>query len=157
MKNRRFFLVLLVSGTIAFGIAVIVVSLFANRQKWDRETALAAAKYDGAAILALLEGEPAPRIGLPEMESGPLAPDLSNAEEAWVSWRQTFSGEKGLAAAVAWHRERLPSQEWTFSDADPDKPTFRRGEWTLTLAAVPGTDPPQLRRELKWTRDPDVL
>lgn len=157
MKKRTFLLVLLVSGSIAFGIAVILVSLFSNRLKWDRETALAAAKYDGAAILALFEGEPAPPIGLPEMESGPLAPDLSNAEEAWVSWRQTFSGEKGLAAAVAWHRERLPSQEWTFSDADPDKPTFRRGEWTLALAVVAGTDPPQLRRELKWTRDPNVL
>jgi hypothetical protein len=157
MKNRRFLPVLLVGGTIALGIAIIIVSLSANRHRWDRETALAAAKYDGAAILALLDGEPAPALGVPEMESGPLAPDLSNAEEAWVAWRQTFSAANGLAAAVAWHRERLPAADWTLSEENPDKATFRKGEWAITLETVPRSEPPGFRREVKWTRDPAVL
>ncbi len=157
MKHRSLVAILLVSGTIVLGIAVILISLFANRQRWDRETALAAAKHDGATILALFDGEPSPSLGFPEMESGPLAPDLSQAEEAWISWRQNFSGESGLPAAIRWHRTRLPAAEWELTEESPDKATFRKGEWTVTLQLLSTPPPVRLHRELRWTRDPDIL
>lgn len=156
MKSKtKPFLILLVAGTIAFGVGIIIVSLFANRQHWDRDTAFAAARYDAVAILALIDEAPATAVDYPEMEEGPIAPDLREVQEAWVAWRQLFESGDGFAAAVAWHRAKLP-EGWVVEEM-PDKAVFRKGEWTLTLNARPGSSTPRYQRVLQWTRDPDVL
>jgi hypothetical protein len=157
MKSRKRFLILLVGGSIAFGLAVILVSLLANQKRWDRETAFAAANYDGEALLATLAGPPVEALDYPEVERGPLAPDLSNADQAWVIWTQAFSAKDGLPAFVAWHRGKLPADEWTLTEENPDKATFTKGEWTLILVHDPQADPPCLHREIRWTRDPSIL
>lgn len=157
MKSRKkILLTSMVVGTIVLGLAIIIVSLFANRQHWDRNTAFAAARYDGAAHLARIEGAPATAVDYPEVEEGPLAPDLRNVEEAWLAWRQNFSSGESFASIVAWHRARLPSGEWSLEE-NPDKATFRKGEWTLTLEPASGGENLRYRRVLQWTRDPSVL
>lgn len=157
MKHRKRLLILLVGGSLLFGIAIILVSLLANQKRWDRETAFAAASYDGEALLATLAGPPVEALDYPEVERGPLAPDLSNADQAWVVWKQDFAAKDGLPAFVAWHRGKLPADEWILTEENPDKATFRKGEWTLSLTHDPRSDPPRLRREIKWTRDPSIL
>lgn len=154
MKSK-FVPTVLVAGSIAFGIGIIVVSLFARRQHWDRETAFSAAKYDAAAIFSVIEKAPASAIDYPEMEEGPLAPDLRQVEEAWVAWRQEFKTNESFAAIIAWHREKL-SGDWKLEEK-PDIATFRRGEWALTLEALPGGPDSRYRRVLQWTRDPEIL
>ncbi len=156
MKPRgNLFPVLLVAGGLAFGIGIIIVSLFANRQHWDRNTAFSAAKYDATAIFERLNEAPASAVDYPEMEEGPLAPDLREVQEAWITWRQTYESDEGFTAIVAWHHAKL-SPEWSL-DEMPDKATFRKGEWSLTLEAMPGASKPRYRRILQWTRDPEVL
>lgn len=156
MKSKKScFLTALVGGTILLGIAIIIVSLFANRQHWDRDTAFAAAKYDAAAILSVIDQAPATAVDYPEVEEGPLMPDLRNVQEAWVAWRQTFDTDGKFEAIVAWHREQL-SADWIL-ESGPDKATFQRGEWTLSLEAEPGGSKTRYRRVLQWTRDPEVL
>ncbi len=157
MKRKKRILALLVAAGIVYGIAVILVSLLANQKRWDRETAFSAAQYDGKALLAAFGDSPFEALDYPQMESGPLAPDLSQADEAWVVWKQVFSAEVGLPAAVAWHRERLPETDWTLTEEGPDKATFRKAEWTVTLERVPQADPPRFVREVRWTRDPAIL
>lgn len=155
--SKQSLLTLLVGGSIALGIAIIVVSLFANQRHWDRDTAVAAAKYDGTALLARIEGAPATAVDYPEVEDGPLTPDLRNVQEAWVAWRQHFTSDESFPAIVAWHRTRLPESEWPMEE-NPDKTTFRKGEWTLTLEASPDEAPKlRYRRILQWTRDSTVL
>lgn len=156
MKSKaKPFLILLVAGTIAFSIGIIIVSLFANRQHWDRDTAFAAARYDAVAILALIDEAPARAVDYPEMEEGPIAPDLREVGEAWVAWRQLFESGDGFASIVAWHRANLPA-EWVVEER-PDEAVFRRGEWSLMLKARPDSPTPRYQRILQWTRDPDVL
>lgn len=157
MKNRKRVLILLVGGSLLLGLAVTLAGLLANQKRWDRETAFATANYDGEALLATLAGSPAEALDYPEVERGPLDPDLSNADEAWVVWTQDFAAKDGLPALIAWHRGKLPSDEWILTEEHPDKATFRKGEWTLSLIHDPRSDPPRLRREIRWTRDPSIL
>jgi len=157
MKWKKRLLVLLVAAGILYGVVVILVSLLANQKRFDRETAFAAARHDGEALLATFGGSPFEALDYVETETGPLAPDLARADEAWVVWKQLFSAAAGLPAAVAWHRERLPEKDWTLTEEGPDKATFRKTEWTVTLERLPQADPPRFVREVKWNRDPGIL
>lgn len=157
MKRKGRLLVVLVTGSLVFGLVIILVSLLTNRKQWDRETALSVARHDGQALLSRFTESPFEALDYLQMESGPLAPDLRNADEAWVVWKQVFSADSGIPSAIAWYRERLPGEEWIQSGDTPDKATFRKGEWTVVLEAVPGAAPPRFVREVRWTRDPDIL
>lgn len=157
MKVKKRFVILMVFVTILLGIALVVVSLSSYRLRLDRETAVAAAKHDGTALLSAIAGMPAGSTGFVEVEIGPLAPDLTNVDEAWIIWRQTYSAESGLSAAVDWHRKRLPEADWILKAETPDKAIFEKGEWTVTLSFLTNSDSRQIHREVKWTRDPAVL
>ncbi|MCB1204653.1 MAG: hypothetical protein KDN18_10370 [Verrucomicrobiae bacterium] len=157
MKRKKRFLILLVAGTIVVGLVVILVSLVANGKRWDRETALSVAQHDGQSLLSKLSGSPFEAIDYPQMESGPLAPDLSNADEAWIVWKQDFSAGSEFPSVIAWYRERLPAGEWNESGESPDKTSFRNGEWTVTLESIPQSAPSRFSREIKWTRNPEIL
>lgn len=157
MKRKRRLLVALVAGSLVFGLVIILASLLANRKRWDRETALSVARHDGQALLSRFDGSPFEALDYLQMESGPLAPDLRNADEAWIVWKQVFSAGSGIAPVIDWYRERLPGEEWIQSGDTPDNTTFRNGEWIVVLEAVPDTAPPRFIREVRWTRDPGLL
>ncbi|MEQ1839373.1 MAG: hypothetical protein ABL994_03095 [Verrucomicrobiales bacterium] len=149
--NPRFIPVLLVSATLILGAAIIVLSLHANRLRIDRETVLASAKYDGEILLSQLREMPAASIDFLEMDSGPDHPDLREANQAWTTWTQSFSTTAGFSEIIDWHRTRLEPLGWVAGEAEnPDRITFTKGEWSLTLVSLSDTNPASFRRQIHW-------
>lgn len=133
------FPVLLVGGTILLGLALIIISLYSNRIRWDRETALAAANYDGETLIKQLADLPATSTSFREVESGPLEPDLSNAREAWITWKESFSSQISFSDLTASYRRTLGTLDWTTTETtQKNVASFRKGEWTLTLTLLAG-------------------
>ncbi len=153
-RNSRIVPVLLVSTTIALGIAIILVSLHSNRLRMERETALAAAKYDGDALLKQLDEMPAASLDFLELDFGPHHPDLRQAREAWATWRQTFSSAVTFAKIVEWHRARLEPLGWVVDGGDDsDEAVFIKEDWSLTLIRLPDGGTPtsnQFQRQIRW-------
>jgi hypothetical protein len=138
MKSSKF-PVYLVGGAILIGIAIIIVSLFSNHIRWDRETLVSAAKYDGENLIKQLADLPATSTSFREVEEGPLAPDLSNAREAWITWKESFASQVSFPDLTASYRSRLGTLEWVATEsADRNVARFSKGEWTLTLTLLPG-------------------
>lgn len=146
--------VLLVGGTILIGLALIIVSLFSNRIRWDCETAVAAANFDGETLIKQLADLPATSTSFREVESGPLAPDLSNVREAWITWEETFSSKASFSDLTSLYRRRLGTLEWaTTETTDRNLASFTKGEWTLTLTLLPGdatAETTSFQRLIKW-------
>lgn len=148
---------LAVAIVLSLAIGLIAASLFANRLRWERETALAAAKHDGAAILADLAGAPATAAGIPEMERGPLRSDLANGREAWIVWRQDFVADGEFTAVVDWHLGKLRPLGWIAETEDPDKTIFQKENWRLSLHRPTDGRPVRFQRELVWKTDGTTL
>lgn len=153
-RRSRIIPVLLVSAAIVLGIAIILVSLHSNRLRMERETALAAAKYDGESLLSQFREAPASSIDFLEMDSGPDHPDLRDADQAWTTWKQSFSTTDSFAAIVEWYRSRLLPLGWKMSGSeDPGKADFVKDNWTFTLLLhLKGNEPSpvQFQRVLSW-------
>jgi hypothetical protein len=153
-SKRKRLPLFLVGGTIVLGLVIILVSLFASRVQWDRETVVAAANYDGAALIRRLADLPVTSVTFREIDSGPLAADLRTIREAWITWTETFSTESGFSGIIEAYRSRLDPIGWESSDSsDPAIATFRNGEWKLTLTQIP--DPKssasiRFRRLIEW-------
>lgn len=149
--NPRLIPVLLVSATLILGAVIIVLSLHANRLRLERETVLAAAKYDGEILLSQLREMPATSIDFLEMDSGPDHPDLREADQAWTTWSQSFSTTEGFSGIISWHRTRLEPLGWVFNGTEKSgTASFTKGDWSLTLLAIPETTPPSFRRQIHW-------
>ena len=145
--------VILVGGTIVLGLGLIIISLYSNRITWDRKTAVSAAKYDGEALIKQLADLPATSIEFREVDSGPLAPDLSNVREAWVTWKESFSAGADFPDTVNAYLTRLTSLGWEkLESTDPSIARFGKGEWlvTLTLLSDPGATPIRFSRLIEW-------
>ncbi len=150
-RHSRLIPFILVAATLVLGIVVIVLSVYSNRLRLERETVLAAAKYDGEALIALLKEMPATSIDFLEMDSGPDDPDLREANQAWTTWTQSFSTTAGFSEIIALHRTRLEPLGWVAGEAEnPDRTTFTKGEWSLTLVSLSDTNPASFRRQIHW-------
>ena len=146
--------VILIGGALLLGMILILLSLFSNRVRWDRETAVSAAKYDGEALIKQLSVLPAVSISFREVESGPLAPDLSNVREAWIAWKETFSSQTSFPDLASSYRQNLGKLGWTtIESTDRNVASFQNGEWTLTLTLLSmdaKAQPIRFRRLIEW-------
>ena len=155
MTWKRTVPVILVSGAIIIGVATVLAGLFANEKKWDRETVVAAAKYDGTKLIEELASVPeAKPLGYLEMKTGPLQKNLSTRNEAWVRWEQHWATRTSFSEVVDWHREKLAGKGGTQKN-EPTKASarFAREQWEIVL------EPPAIKgesgfvRRIEWNRD----
>lgn len=146
--------VILVGGAIFMGLAIIIVSLYSNRVQWDRDTVVSAANYDGEALIKQLAVIPATAMSFREVDSGPLISDLSNAHEAWITWKETFSSQMSFSDLAAAYRENLGAMGWTtIESTDRNDAGFRNGEWSVTLTLLPldaTSASNRFRRLIEW-------
>ena len=140
----------LVGSCVVVGLVLILISLFSSRITWDRETAVAAAQYDGEALIKQLTDLPQTAIEYREIDSGPPAPDLTKVREAWITWNESFSSEVDFAGVIDAYHERLAPLGWTrVVSSEREVASFQNGEWTLNLNLIPHPKPPAATRFLR--------
>lgn len=148
---------ILIGLTLGLGVTIIFLSLRTNRDQYDRETELAAAKYDSREILAELKSIPASALEMPEFENSPLQQALNEESEMWARWEQRFSAETSFNEIADTYGEVLLSMGWNRMPAqETGVVTFEFEDWSIDLHQISGaadSKPIEFRRELLWEKE----